>query len=504
MIEGAVDVAVMVPLDRSSGAALHRQLYEGLREGILAGRFPAGARLPSTRGLAAELGVARNTVTSAFTQLLAEGYLEGRVGSGTYVAGALPDEMLRARRGARGAGLPHEEESVPSGRRLSRRGELLAGTRTVTLRDVGRPRAFRPCVPALEEFPRKEWRQISARRWRRPPGGLLGYGDPAGYWPLREAIAGYLGAARAARCSPEQVVVVSGSQQALDLAARVLLDPGDAVWVEDPGYAGARAALVGAGARLVPVPVDGDGLDVSAGTEREAGARLAYVTPSHQYPLGPTMGLGRRLELLRWASRAGAWIVEDDYDGEYRYSGRPLEALQGLDDEGRVVYVGTFSKVLFPALRLGYLVVPPDLVDAFVAARELSDRHSPVMDQAVLADFILEGHFARHVRRMRTLYAARQEALVEASGRALDGLIDVAPAEAGMHLVGFLPQGSNDREASQKAAAHGVEAPPISAYALRGSPYHEPVHRPGLLLGYAALTEAEILRGVRRLAAVLG
>ena len=505
MIEGAVDVAVMVPLDRSSGAALHRQLYEGLREGVLAGRFPAGARLPSTRGLAAELGVSRNTVTSAFTQLLAEGYLEGRVGSGTYVAGALPDEMLRARRGVRGADFSHDEESVASGgRRLSRRGELLAGTRTVTLRDAGRPRAFRPCVPALEEFPRREWRQISARRWRRPPGGLLGYGDPAGYRPLREAIAGYLGAARAARCSPEQVVVVSGSQQALDLAARVLLDPGDAVWVEDPGYAGARAALVGAGARLVPVPVDGDGLDVSAGTEREAGARLAYVTPSHQYPLGPTMGLGRRLELLRWANRAGAWIVEDDYDGEYRYSGRPLEALQGLDDEGRVVYVGTFSKVLFPALRLGYLVVPPDLVDAFVAARELSDRHSPLIDQAVLADFILEGHFARHVRRMRTLYAARQEALVEAARRYLDGLIDVGPAEAGMHLVGFLPHGSNDREASQKAAACGVEAPPISAYALRGSPYHEPAHRPGLLLGYAALTEAEILRGVRRLAAALG
>ena len=502
MIEGAVDVAVMVPLDRSCGAPLHRQLYKGLREGILAGRFPAGARLPSTRGLAGELAVSRNTVTSAFSQLLAEGYLEGRVGSGTYVAGALPDEMLTARRGARDAG--SREEAMPSaGRRLSRRGELLAATRTVTVRDRGRPRAFRPCVPALEEFPRREWRQISARRWRRPPGGTLGYGDPAGYRPLREAIAGYLGAARAARCSPEQVVVVSGSQQALDLAARVLLDPGDAVWVEDPGYAGARAALVGSGARLVPVPVDGDGLDVSAGIEREAGARLAYVTPSHQYPLGPTMGLGRRLELLRWASRAGAWVVEDDYDGEYRYAGRPLEALQGLDAEGRVVYVGTFSKVLFPALRLGYLVVPPDLVDAFVAARELSDRHSPVIEQATLADFIAEGHFARHVRRMRTLYAARQEALVDAAKGELAGLLDVGPAEAGMHLVGLLPGGSDDFEASRKAASYGVEAPPVSAYALRGTPYPGSPHRPGLLLGYAAVTEAEILRGVRGLAAAL-
>lgn len=501
MIEGAVDVSVMVPLNRSSGAPLHRQLYDGLREGILAGRFPAGARLPSTRGLAAELGVSRNTVTSAFSQLLVEGYLEGKVGSGTYVTGVLPDEMLSARRGTRGAGL--REETLPSpGRRLSRRGELLAATQTVTIRDKGSPRAFRPCVPALEEFPVREWRLLASRRWRHSPSGLLGYGDPAGYLPLREAIAGYLGAARAVRCSPDQVVVVSGSQQALDLAARVLLDPGEAAWVEDPGYAGARAALAGASARLVPVPVDGEGLDVSAGIEREADALLAYVTPSHQYPLGPMMGLARRLELLRWARGVGAWIVEDDYDGEYRYSGRPLEALQGLDAEGRVIYVGTFSKVLFPALRLGYLVVPPDLTDAFVAARELSDRHAPVIDQAVLADFITEGHFARHVRRMRALYASRQEALVEAAKKELDGLIDVGPAEAGMHLVGFLPEGSDDREASRMAAAHGVEAPPISSYALE--PHPERPRRPGLLLGYAAFTETEILRGVRRLATALG
>ena len=321
---------------------------------------------------------------------------------------------------------------------------------------------------------------------------------------MREAISGYLGARRAARCSPEQVVVVSGSQQALDLAARVLLDPGDAAWVEDPGYAGARAALAGAGARLVPVPVDDDGLDVSAGKEREPDARLAYVTPSHQYPLGPTMGLGRRLELLRWASGAGAWIVEDDYDGEYRYGGRPLEALQGLDTGGRVVYVGTFSKVLFPALRLGYLVVPPDLVDAFVAARELSDRGSPVIEQSVLADFIAEGNFARHVRRMRALYASRQEALVEAAKQELSGLLNIGPAEAGMHLVGSLPWGADDREASRRATSYGVEAPPVSAYAMKGAPYPENPHRPGLLLGYAALTEAEILRGVRRLAAALG
>lgn len=492
----------MVPVNRSSGVPLHKQLYDGLREAIFAGRFPAGARLPSTRGLAVELGVSRNTITGAFSQLLAEGYLEGRVGSGTFVAGVLPDEMLKTRRGSRGFGIEREETLPSSGRRLSRRGELLAATQTVTVRDMGRLRAFRPCVPALDEFPIRKWRLLASRRLRRSTSDLLGYGDPAGYLPLREAIAGYLGAARAVRCSPEQVVVVSGSQQALDLVARVLLDPGEAAWVEDPGYSGARAALVGAGARLVPVPVDEEGLDVSAGIEREAGALLAYVTPSHQYPLGPTMGLARRLELLRWASGAGAWIVEDDYDGEYRYSGRPLEALQGLDAEGRVIYVGTFSKVLFPALRLGYLVVPPDLTDTFVAARELSDRHAPVIEQAVLTDFITEGHFARHVRRMRTLYASRQEALVDAAKKELDGLIDVSPAEAGMHLVGFLPEGSDDHEASRMAAAHGVEAPPISSYALEPLP-GRPSSR-GLLLGYAAFTEPEILRGIRQLATALG
>jgi GntR family transcriptional regulator / MocR family aminotransferase len=292
--------------------------------------------------------------------------------------------------------------------------------------------------------------------------------------------------------------VVSGSQQALDLAARVLLDPGDAVWVEDPGYMGARGALSGAGARLVPVPVDGEGLEVAEGIAREPGARLTCVTPSHQYPLGVTMSLGRRLELLGWANRSGAWVVEDDYDSEYRYTGRPLEALQGLDGEGRVLYVGTFSKVLFPALRLGYLVVPPDLIDAFVSARELTDRHPPTVDQVVLADFISEGHFVRHLRRMRALYAGRQAALVEEAARELGGLLDVYPTAAGMHLVGWLPEGVDDREATRRAANFGVEAPPVSLYGSL------PGGRGGLMLGYAAFAEGEMRGGVRRLAAALG
>jgi GntR family transcriptional regulator / MocR family aminotransferase len=486
-----VEVPVWISLDASSVDPLHRQLYDKLRSGILAGQLSAGARLPSTRTLAAELGVSRTTVVTAFENLLAEGYLEGRVGSGTYVACSLPEEVLGVM--ARPDG-PHPPLS---GRGLSRRGTLLATTRTTAVEDTGTPRAFRPGVPALDEFPHGVWRRISGSVWRRPSGALLGYGDPAGYWPLRREISAHLATARAVRCDPEQVIVVSGSQQALDLASRVLLDPGDAVWVEDPGYMGARGALSGSGARLVPVPVDEEGLVVAAGIQREPGARLACVTPSHQYPLGVTMSLARRLELLGWAGRSGAWVIEDDYDSEYRYTGRPLEALQGLDAEGRVVYVGTFSKVLFPALRLGYLVVPPDLTDAFTAARELVDRHPPSVEQAVLAEFIASGQFGRHLRRMRSLYAARQEALIEEISQHLSGLLAASPTESGMHLVGWLPAGADDKRASRRAGQQGVEVPPISLYRT-----HENV-RGGLMLGYAAVDEARTCDGVRRLARAL-
>ncbi|MDQ3863770.1 MAG: PLP-dependent aminotransferase family protein, partial [Actinomycetota bacterium] len=440
-----------VSLDEASAVPLYRQLYDELREAILGGRLGPGSRLPSTRDLAAELGVSRNTVMNAFLQLLAEGYLEGRVGSGTYVSRSLPDDLLRPRRGA-ADGTPRMLASTRTNRGVSKRGELLAATpATVTVRR-GRPRAFRSGVPALDVFPTETWARLAARCWRAAPSYLLGYGDPVGYRPLREAIAEYIGAVRAVRCSWEQVIVVSGSQQALDVCARVLLDPNDVAWVEDPCYPAARSTLVGSGARPVPVPVDGEGIDVAAGAARATDARLAYVTPSHQYPLGVTMSLRRRLTLLAWANRSGAWVLEDDYDSEYRYSGRPLSSLQGLDEGGRVLYLGTFSKVLCPALRLGYLVVPPNLVDAVVAARALVDRHSPLMEQAVLAEFMAEGHLARHVRRMRLLYAERRDALVEAIKRELAGLIEVGPAEAGLHLVGWLPEGADGWEASHRAA----------------------------------------------------
>ena len=421
-------------LERASSVPLYRQLYDALRDAILSGRLRPGSRLPSTRALADDLGASRNTVLAAFGQLLAEGYLEGRVGAGTTVARTLPETLLRAR--------PEVEGTKQPGRRprLSRRGAQLLGTRGGVANAAIAAQPFRPGLPGLDAFPFDLWTRLVARRWRRVPRQLLDYGDPAGYAPLREAIAAYLGEARAVRCEASQVIVVTGAQQAVDLAARVLLDPGDTAWVEDPGYQGARGALIAAGIRLAPVPVDAEGLDVRRGARSAPGARLVYVTPSHQYPLGVTMSLNRRLALLEWASASGAWILEDDYDSEYRYAGRPLAALQGLDTAGRVIYAGTFSKVLFPALRLGYLVVPPELVDAFVAARALADRHSPSVTQAALADFIDGGHFARHVRRTRALYAERQAALVHAARRTLGGLLEVAPAEAGMHLMGWLPR----------------------------------------------------------------
>jgi GntR family transcriptional regulator/MocR family aminotransferase len=487
-----------IDLDRSSPVPLSRQLYDRLRATILSGQLGSGFRLPATRTLAAELGISRNTVLLAYDQLLAEGYIEGKAGSGTTVARALPETLLHAPHpGAEAAGRFSAE--VDSGR-PSRRGAALAAMPTVriapeTLNDWLKP--FRTGIPALDHVPAELWARLITRHLRGSRPDLLGYQEVAGYGPLCTAIAAYLGASRGVRCTADQVIVVGGAQGGLDLAARVLLDPGDTAWIEDPGYFGARGALLAAGARLVPVPVDAAGLDVAAGEARAPDARAVYVTPSHQYPLGATMSLPRRLALLDWAARAGAWVVEDDYDGEFRYAGRPLAALHSLRPDARVIYVGTFSKVLFPALRLGYLVVPPDLVRHFVAARCVVDFHAPVLEQMALADFIAEGHFARHLRRMRTLYAARAQALVAAASAELSGLLDVRPPTTGMHVVGWLPPGIDDRVAARRAAAHDVSAVPISAFAV------EPQPRGGLLLGFAAVDEPAIRDGVRRLAAAL-
>jgi GntR family transcriptional regulator/MocR family aminotransferase len=473
-------------IDHSAETPLNDQVYEQIRAAILAGQLGANTRLPSTRALAYDLGISRNTVLDAYAQLLAEGYVDGQSGSGTYVSPTLPDAVLQLQTNT---SLPF---SIPE-RTPSQRGKLLAATPVSTSRDIGPLRPFRPGLPAFETFPFDIWSRLMARHWRQPPHQLLGYANPRGYSVLREALAEYLVASRGVRCTPEQIIIVAGSQQGLDLATRVLLDIGDSAWIEDPGYMGARGALTSAGAQIVPVPVDKEGLDVAEGIALCRTARLVYITPSHQFPLGVTMSLPRRLTLLEWAHRTGAWILEDDYDSEYRYTGRPLPALQGLDSEHRTVYLGTLSKTLFPSLRLGYMVVPPDLIAPFVAAKALADRHAPSVEQAVLADFITEGHFARHIRRTRMLYAERQAALVAAVGRELNGLLEVEPAEAGMHLLGRLPQGVDDQAVSAKAAEHAVEAPALSSYGLA------PDQPQGLLLGYAAFSQADILEGVSRL-----
>lgn len=492
MPKRAAGVPVTVPLDERSRVPLHRQLYGGVRDLILSGRLAPGTRLPSFRSLASDLDVSRNTVIAALGQLHAEGYLESRVGSGTTVAHALPQDLPAVTGGAGVAGA----RATPR-RALSRRGRLLAGLPLNTSAAATVP--FRPSTPALDDFPIEIWGRLAARHRRHMPRALLGYGDALGHPELREAIAGYLRVARGVQCTGDQVAVVSGTQQALYLCAQLVLDPGDVAWCEDPGYPGARAALVAAGARIVPLPVDHEGLVVPADAARAGRPRLVYVSPSNQFPLGVTMSVSRRASLLKAVRGQGAWILEDDFDSEYRYSSRPIAALQGLDPDRRVIYIGTFSKTLFPSLRIGYVVLPPALVDAFRVARAAIDRHSPTLEQAVLADFITEGHLSRHIRRMRALYRERQEALVTAARAELGGLLDVAPGDAGIHLVGWLPAGASDRAAAAAAAARGVQVTPLSVYAVRRTS----LARPGLLLSYGAFDAAQIRRGVERLAQAL-
>jgi GntR family transcriptional regulator/MocR family aminotransferase len=418
-------------------------------------------------------------MVQAISQLTAEGYVTARQGSGTRVAAVLPEELLTA------APSPAAGERTATVNPLSQRGlaRAVIPQGPPTGRGGGELRLLRPGTPALDRFPRKLWSRLVIRRSRGLAVRHLDYGDGAGYEPLREAIAVHVSASRGVQCHPGQVIVTAGAQQALEVAAHMLLDPGDPVWMEEPGYLGARSALLSASARIVSVPVDGEGMRIEGRIPTEAPPRLVYVTPSHQYPLGGTLSLTRRLRLLRWASESGAWILEDDYDTEFRYVGRPLTALTGLDESGRVLYVGTFSKTLFPALRLGFLIVPEALVEPFMQARRSADQHPPALEQMVLADFIREGHFARHVRRMRRVYEARQVALLEAIRDELPGELDARPVSAGLHLVAFLPEGVDDRAVARKAAELGAEAMPLSRYYLGGA------SRPGLVLGFATVPE---------------
>jgi GntR family transcriptional regulator / MocR family aminotransferase len=472
---------LFVEFDRASDAPYYQQIYRGVRAAIVEGRVSAGQRLPSTRTLADELGVSRLPVLNAYDQLLHEGYLVGRAGAGTYVAASI---ALRPRRTADGPAGPSSkgraDRVAPGGRAPSRK---LAPLR------VG--------LPALDQFPRKTWARLVSRHARQLSFELMAYGGPAGYPPLRAAISAYLRAARGMRCEPGQVLIVGGSQMALRLCASVLLTPRDVACVEDPGYPGAWAALRATGAGLCGVRVDDHGLVVDDLDDRSR-ARVVYVTPSHQYPLGMPMSASRRLELLQWARRSRAWIIEDDYDSEYRFASRPLGALQGMDDEERVIYVGTFSKVLFPALRIGYVVVPPSLLDRFLAHRDALDLFSPTLYQAALTDFIVGGHFARHLRNMRATYRKRRDALVTAIERLPDRPLRIVNADAGMHLCAWLPPTMDDVEVVHRALQHGLCPAALSPF------YIDKVRRrTGLVLGFGGSNEAQIARAIHALSSTM-
>jgi GntR family transcriptional regulator/MocR family aminotransferase len=477
-------VVPLIALNRASDKPLHRQIYDELRAMILEHRLEAGQQIPSTRALADDLGISRIPALSAYAQLLAEGYIESRSGAGTFVTSSLSEQFLGTRTAVAGVVSEAPSDSV------SRVSRLLPSEPTPWFPAAG---AFSVGQIAFDHFPFRVWAGLVTHHARKVRAASLNYSDPMGSPEFREVIAGYLRTARAVHCDASQIMVVSGSQHALDLSARVLLDPGTSVWIEEPGYELLRRSLTLSGCRPVPVPVDSDGLDVGAGIDLCVNARAAFVTPSHQYPLGVTMSAARRLQLLEWAHRSGAWIVEDDYDSEYRYESMPVASMQGLDPGARVIYIGTFSKVLFPALRLGYIVIPPALIPSFLAVRQANDLCPSPLYQAAMADFIGAGHFTRHIRRTRQLYAERRNALTLALRNEFGSEIEIPGADAGMHLVITLPAGMSDREISARGAQEGLWLWPLS------SAYIGANARQGFILGFGGTKAEDMRHHVQRL-----
>ena len=469
---------------RPDGITRHRWLYTSIQRAIIGGQLAPGERLPASRDLARLQDVSRSTVVKVFDQLLAEGYIDSTVGKGSFVSSRLPETPVQATAAA---------ARKPT---LSARGQLLARSPFPTAARALPLRAFRPNQPDLQAFPFQTWNRIYSRSSRSAKRHLLANGDIFGFLPLRDAIAAHLRHARGIACRGEHVVIVNSVQQGLDILARLVLDPGDAAWVEHPGYPGAQMVLEAAGARIAAVPVDEDGLDVAAGRLLAPHARLAYVTAARQSPLGMPLALERRLALLQWASESGALIVEDDYDSEFRFAGAPLAALKSLDSEGSVVYAGNMNKTLFASLRLSYLVLPDSLVTPFTQALSLTSRYLAPQQQVVLHEFIAEGHYARHLRRMRLLYAERADALSHAMARHMAGRLQLPPIVMGLDVPAFLAYGSDETAFCRLAEAAGVETRPLSFY---GS---APGMRPGLLLGFAAFTPAEIDAGAATLAQV--
>ncbi|MEQ1763160.1 MAG: PLP-dependent aminotransferase family protein [Pyrinomonadaceae bacterium] len=482
-----------IPVVRDEGliGPIYRNIYDSIRSSILNGTIRSGERLPATRAFSNDFGVSRMTVVNAYEQLIAEGYLETRRGSGTFVARALPETFLTIDR----LSATSPETIKTPDRQLSSVGRHLSLNSASILANESATgfRPFQHGLVSLDDFPFPIWQKMLSQIAQIPLRTLLMKSGALGYMPLREAVAAHLRAARGVNCEPGNIVITDGAQQALDLVARLFVGPGDVVWMDNPGYRGALGAFGAAGANVLPVGLDGEGFDLNLAVKKHPIAKMIYTTPSHQFPLGGSMSIGRRLEILEWADKHGALIIEDDYDSEFRYEGRPLASMQGLDRNGRVIYIGTFSKTIFSALRLGCMVVPTDLIPLFETARIVTDGHSSLIDQAVLAKFMVDGHFGRHVRRMRKLYAERQRVFIRLARKYLDR-IEFETAPSGMHLVGWLPEGISDQDVSLRMSHRGVRAAPLSDYAI------ERPKRGGLLFGYAGFSEREMTDALKRIA----
>ena len=482
----------MLVVDRDADASISQQLAGKIRELILQGELAPGERLPSSRTLARDQLVSRTTAIGVYEQLESEGLIVSKVGAGAYVS----DALKAIRPETPGAGRPGKA-SLREPARLAKLAESASTQYFSRLPHPTNSRAFVTGTPDLDAFPVALWARLTARHWRQSRSEMLGYPDAGGLMWLRRAISQHLRANRGVACEPEEIFIFSGAQDAFNRIGNTLLDPGDAVWFENPGAIGARNSLISSGAKLVPVPVDGEGLNVEAGLRDAPDFRLVFVTPSHQHPLGVTMSVERRFELLRAAERTGAWIVEDDYDGEFYYSGRPPPTLRSVDKAGRVIYVGTFSKSLFPALRLGFVLPPPSLVDIFDRLAGATAQGGPTNQQAVVASFIEEGYFAAHIRRMRKIYEERHYLLIEEARKHLGGLMEVQRAESGIQTIGLLAPGLNEIDVSEAAAGRGIVGTPISRFCLR------PVDISALAIGFSACGERDIVNGVTTFARVM-
>lgn len=472
-------------LDRGNGQPIYRQLHRLLQQAILSRELPAGSKVPSSRLLAQELGIGRNTVTQVYEQLVLEGYVSSATGRGTFVADSAPDEIVGAPDTEASAALPESLPPLPSQARraLSTRGARLIAGAGVSKRQWG---AFMPGVPDVTKFPARVWSRLHNKYWRRLRPDLLTYAPGGGLASLRHALADYLRTSRSVRCTPEQIIITTGIHQSVDLAVRLLSDPGDVIWTEDPCYWGVRSVLHVSGLQSRPIAVDEEGINPSADDLAQP-PKLMLVTPSHQYPLGMVMSLARRRTLLEYARQHNVWIIEDDYDSEFRYGSRPLASLQGLDDAGQVIYVGSLGKMLFPGLRIGYMIAPEHLVDTFRTGVAELYREGQLMQQAVMTDFIMDGHLTSHVRRMRALYGERRQILIDAITARFGNELAVMGDEAGLHLVLGLPDHANDRAVTAAAYDAGVIVRPLTAYYSS-----ETSARRGLLLGYACVANEKI------------